>query len=198
MLDNDFAFRWDGGDEGSNLQVVRFTMEDAISAPYELRLLLHTREAEGELDPFDLLGKLGTLRISTGTSPSVRSIHGIISSAEDMGRAAAGSLYEIVLLPPFSRAMHRTRSRIFLEKTTRQIIEAVLKSDPRMQPGDAGESSADDLLGAFSPVNELFAWRLLDPSRIDDAKVRPYAVQYEESDFDFIARLLEEEGSSGR
>ena len=194
MLDNDFAFRWDGGDGGSNLQVVRFTMEDAISAPYELRLLLHTRASEGELDPFDLLGKLGTLRISTGTSPPVRSIHGIISSAEDMGSTAAGSLYELVLFPPFSRAMHRTRSRIFLEKTTRQIIEAVLKSDPKMQPGEAGESSADDLLGAFSPVNELFAWRLLDPSRIDDTKVRPYAVQYEESDFDFVARLLEEEG----
>jgi len=164
MLDNDFAFHWDGGGaEWGHLQVVRFTMEDAISTPYELKLLLHARTIDGEVDPFELLGKLGTLRIFTGTSPPVRSVHGVIVSAEDKGTTHAGSLYEVVLLPPFGRAMHRKRSRIFLEKTTKQIIEAVLKGDPKMQPGDVDGTGADDLLRAFCAPDEKFAWRLLDP-----------------------------------
>jgi type VI secretion system secreted protein VgrG len=124
MLDTDFAFHWDsGGAGGGRLHVVSFTLEDTISAPYELKLLLHARTAEAEIDPFELLGKLGTLRISTGTTPPERSIHGMIASAEDKGTTRAGSLYEVVLLPPFGRAMHRKRSRIFLEKTLRQIVQ---------------------------------------------------------------------------
>ena len=197
MLDNDFAFHWDGGGaEWNHLQVVRFTLEDAMSTPYALKLLLHTRTPEGDIDPFDLLGKLGTLRIFTYTNPPVRSFHGIIVSAEDKGTTHAGSLYEIVLLPPFGRAIHRKRSRIFLEKTTKQIIETVLTGDPKMQAGDADGGCADDLRSTFATPDERFVWRLLDPSRIEDIKARPYAVQYEESDFDFVARLLEEEGIS--
>ncbi len=197
MLDSDFAFHWDGGGaEWGHLHVVRFSLEDAISCPYELKLLLHARTIDGEIDSFDLLGKLGTLRILTGTNPPVRSVHGVIVSAEDKGTTHAGSLYEIVLLPPFGRAMHRKRSRIFLEKTTKQIIEAVLKGDPKMQPGDVDGTGADDLRSAFGTPDERFAWRLFDPSRIEDTNARPYAVQYEESDFDFVSRLLEEEGIS--
>lgn len=197
MLANDFVFHWEGGSaEWGHLHVVRFSLEDAISCPYELKLLLHARTIEDEIDPFELLGKLGTLRIFTGTNPPVRSVHGIIVSAEDKGSTHAGSLYEVVLLPPFGRAMHRKRSRIFLEKTTKQIIEAVLKGDPKMQPGEVDGLGADDLHSAFAKPDERFAWRLLDPSRIEDTKARPYSVQYEESDFDFVSRLLEEEGIS--
>ena len=197
MLDNDFAFHWDGGGaDWNHLHVVRFTLEEALSAPYELRVLLHARTEDGEVDPFDLLGKLGTLRIVTCTTPAVRSVHGVIVSAEDKGTTRAGSLYELVLLPPLARAMQRKRSRIFLEKTTKQIIEAVLQGDPKMQPGDADGSGADELRSPFSTPDERFVWRLLDLSRIEDPQARPYAVQYEESDFDFVARLLEEEGIS--
>jgi type VI secretion system secreted protein VgrG len=197
MLDGDFAFHWDGGGpEWRHLHVVRFTLEDAMSSPYELKLLLHAQSPGDEVDPFELLGKLGTLRIFTCTEPPVRSIHGVIVSAEDKGQSRAGSLYELVLHPPVARAMHRKRSRIFLEKTTKQIIEAVLKGDSKMQPGDVDGKGADDLRSAFTAPSEKFAWRLTDPSRIEDAKARPYSVQYEESDFDYVARLLEEEGIS--
>src|SRR6185369_5142932 len=125
-------------------------------------------------DPFELLGKLGTLRIATGTDPPVLSVHGLIVSAEDKGATHAGSLYELVLLPPLSRAMHRKRSRIFLEKTTKEIIEAVLTGDPKMQPGDNDGRGVGDLRDTFSVPEEKFAWRLLDPSRVDDRKARPY------------------------
>ena len=195
MLDSDFAFHWDGGgSEWNHLHVARFDLQDEISHPYELRVLLHARSVDDEVDPFDLVGKSATLRIATGTSPEVRAVHGLIVSAEDKGATHTGSLYEVVLLPPLARAMHRKRSRVFLDKTTRQIIEAVLQSDPKMQKGTSDPTAADELRGAFSVPDEKFTWRLLDPSRIDDPKARHYCVQYEESDFDFVARLLEEEG----
>ncbi len=195
MLDTDFAFHWDGGgDAFSHLRVVRFDIRDAMSAPFEATLLLHTRKADDDLDPYDLVGKVGTLRIATGTDPHVRAFHGLIVSAEDRGATSHGSLYEIVMMPPLARAMHRRRSRIFLEKTTRQIIEAVLRGDPKMSAGDADGSHPDDLRGAFSPPAEKYAFRLKDTARIDDKNARHHCVQYEESDFDFVSRLLEEDG----
>jgi type VI secretion system secreted protein VgrG len=196
-MDSDFAFHWEGGgDDFAHLHVVRFDIRDAISAPFEASLLLHARKAGDDVDPCDLVGRLGTLRIATTAVPELRAFHGLIVSAEDRGATRHGSLFEVVMAPPLVRAAHRKRSRIFHEKTTREIVEAVLKGDPKMTAGDGDGSRPTELRGAFSPPVEKFAWRLATSERVDDLKARPYAVQYEESDLDFIARILEEEGIS--
>ena len=198
MIDDDFAFHWDGGaTEWAQLNVVRFDFSGAISTPFECRIVLHARREEDEVDPFELIGKSATLRIATRSEPTVRCVHGILVHAEDRGPTRhGGSLYEVTLAPPLTRAAHRKRSRIFHEKSTRAIIEAVLQGDPRMTAGDPEPAAPDDLRSAFVVATENFAWRLLDPTRVEDAKARPYCVQYEESDLDFVARLLEEEGIS--
>jgi type VI secretion system secreted protein VgrG len=196
-MDPDFAFHWEGGgDDFAHLHLVRFDIRDAMSAPYEASLLLHARTVGDDIDPCDLVGKLGTLRIATGADPDLRAFHGLIVSAEDRGATRHGSLFEIMMMPPLARAGHRKRSRIFHEKTTRQIIEAVLKGDPKMTPGDGDGSRPSDLRSSFSTPVEKFVWRLVGSERVDDPKARPYTVQYEESDFDFIGRILEEEGIS--
>ena len=196
-LDLDFAFHWEGGgDDFAHLHVVRFDIRDALSAPYEASLLLHARTAGDDVDPCDLVGKLGTLRIATGANPDLRAFHGLIVSAEDRGATRHGSLFEVVMMPPLARAGHRKRSRIFHGKTTRQIVEAVLKGDPKMTPGDGDGSRPSELRSAFSPPVEKFVWRLVASERVDDPTARPYTVQYEESDLDFVARILEEEGIS--
>lgn len=103
--------------------------------------------------------------------------------------------YQLVLSPPLARAAHRTRCRIFLEKTTRQIIDAVLQSEPDFQRCDGAVAEVDDTAPpGFTPAHEVYAWRVMDASRIDDAEARPYCVQYNESDLAFVSRLLEEEG----
>jgi len=197
MLDTDFAFHWDGGGEDfKHLHPVRFDIDDSMSAPFEARMLLHTRKPDDDIDPLDLIGKLATLRIATGSKPACRAFHGLIVSAEDRGTSVHGSLYEVVLMPPLARAMHRRRCRIFLDKTLKDIIEAVLKGDPKMTAGDSDGTPPDDVRDSFSVPEEKFVWRMKDTSRLGDPKVRPHCVQYMESDFAFISRLLEEEGIS--
>ncbi|MFO0549922.1 MAG: type VI secretion system tip protein VgrG [Polyangiaceae bacterium] len=193
----DFAFHWDGGGEAwKHLHVVRFELEDKMSGLFECRVLLQCHGADDEVDPYDLIGQLATLRIATLTDPAVRCLHGIIASAEDRGPSTAGSLYEVILMPPIVRAAHRKRSRIFLEKSLKDIIEAVLTGDPKMAADDPSPEPLDDLLADFEVPTENFAWRIQDTSRLEDAEAAPYVVQYEESDLAFVSRLLEREGFS--
>jgi type VI secretion system secreted protein VgrG len=170
---------------------------EAISSLCRYELIVFAMDPAPEVDPDDLIQTRATLRIATHTAPAFRVVHGIIVEAEELGPAHGGMLYRVVLAAPLARAMHRTRCRIFLEKTTRQIIDAVLLGDPELQRDDASvvEPAGDDTL-LFTPAKERFAWRVLDTSRIDKVATRPYCVQYNENDFAFVSRLLEEEGIS--
>jgi type VI secretion system secreted protein VgrG len=201
-VDNiDFTFAWESASASAgpwgHLRVVAFHGTEAISSLYRYEITVLVHEPAPELDPYELINARATLRIDTLTEPPCRVIHGIIVEAEELGAVPRGMLYRIVLAPPLARAMHRARCRIFLEKTTRQIIDAVLLGDPELQRDDgavAPPDGGDDL--TFTTARELFAWRVTDSSRIDDAATRPYCVQYNESDFAFVSRLLEEEGIS--
>src|SRR5512139_27725 len=177
----DFAFHFEGGSpEWEHLHVVRFELTDAMSTPYEVKLLLAAYGAEADLDPLSLVGKLATLRIATGAAPAVRSVHGLITEAEDKGLSQYGSLYEVVLRPPVARTAWRAQSRIFLEKSLKDIVEAVLFAGGKMQAGDPEAKALDGLTEAFAAPEEKLAWRLRDTSRVEDPKARPYVVQYQE------------------
>jgi type VI secretion system secreted protein VgrG len=195
----EFTFAWESaaGPSGpfSHLRVVSFTGREAVSELFRYEIHLYAREPESAVDPEDLLGCRATLRIATLTEPPLRHVHGLIVEAEEVGESGGGVLYRVVLMPPWTRAVHRTRSRIFLEKTTRQIIETVLQCDPEMASSDGATiDMGEDLAGDYAPADELFAWRITGSPRIEDAETRPYCVQYNESDQGFVARLLEEEG----
>jgi type VI secretion system secreted protein VgrG len=200
-MTSDFMFAWEHASTPAgpwaHLQVVRFDGREELSSLYRYELTLLARAPAPEVDPHDLVGARATLRIATLTEPSYKLLHGILVEAEELGPVPEGMLYRAVLLPPLARARHRTRSRIFLEKTTRQIVNAVLQGDPYLTlddgataAGDAGDTES------FAPASETFCWRIRDPSRIDDVRTRSYCVQYNESDLAFVARLLEEEGIS--
>ncbi|EYF08098.1 type VI secretion system Vgr family protein [Chondromyces apiculatus] len=201
MTDIDFSFAWEGASPAGgfwrHLEVTQIRGNEVVSGLYRYEITLFAREAAPEIDPEDLIQTRATLRIATLTAPAYRVVHGIISEAEELGPIHHGMLYRVVLSPPLARAQHRTRCRIFLEKTTRQIIDAVLQGDPQLRPADGGTALPDGGDEAsFSPATELYTWRIADPARLDDGAARPYCVQYNESDLDFMARLLEEEGVS--
>lgn len=194
--DFSFAFESATGPTGpfSHLRVVSYAGREAISSLYRYSLVLYAREPAPPVDPDDLVGQRATLRICTDIEPAIRYVHGIIIEAEELGPVPYGIAYQVTLEPPLARAAHRTRCRIFLEKTTRQIIETVLLGDPLMSPGEAPFEIGDSLVAPFSPAAEKFVFRVRDLSRITSVAARPYCVQYNESDAAFLSRLLEEEG----
>lgn len=196
MSSYDYTFACEGvpgiPDAWGTLRVVRFRGTEALSAPYRYDLVL--LDTTGLQSVSSLIGKRASLRIATQSIPLYKTVHGIVVEAEELGGLNEGRTIRVVLAPPWTRARHRQRCRIFLEKTLRQIVETVLQSDKLMQKADSGEL-APDLGGIdFSPARECFAWRIADMQRLDDARVHPYIVQYNESDFDFVSRLLENEG----
>ncbi|EYF02269.1 type VI secretion system Vgr family protein [Chondromyces apiculatus] len=201
MSDVDFAFAWEGASEAvgpfRHLQVVDFRGSEGISSLYRYEVTLLAREPAPEVDPEELIQARATLRLATLADPAYRVVHGIITEAEELGATQSGMLYRVVLSPPLVRAAHRTRCRIFLEKTTRQILDAVLQGDPSLTRDDGATAEPDGGdMTSFTPARERYAFRVAHSERIDDAATRPYCVQYNESDLAFVARLLEEEGIS--
>ncbi len=199
MANYDFRFAWEGaeGAPWSHLLVAQIRGREAMGALFRYELIVLAKAPAPEIDPGDLVGQRATIRMSTLTNPVCRVVHGIISEAEELYPAPEGMLYRLVLSPPLVRAKHRKRCRIFLDKTLRQILEAVLTGDPNYVKGNGMVAEPDDGSSPdFSPALQFFTMRIADPSRLDDPTVRPYVVQYNESDHDFMARLLEDEGLS--
>jgi type VI secretion system secreted protein VgrG len=200
MAMSDFVFAWDGASSAdgpwAHLEVIRFVGEEAMSRLFRFEIDVLARKHVEEPDPDELVGKRATLRIATQSTPSLKVVHGVITAAADVTEVPEGSVFRLVLEPPLARARYRKRCRIFLDKTLRQIIEAVLVGDHGMAL--ASGSALEEPVGgpSYAPAREKLTFRVSKKKRLDDPKARPYVVQYSESDLDFVARLLEEEGIS--
>jgi type VI secretion system secreted protein VgrG len=199
MADYDFRFAWEGATSApwGHLLVAQIRAREEMGNLFRYELVVLAKPPAPEVDPGELVGRRATIRITTLTNPPCRVVHGVISEAEELYAAPEGMLYRVVLSPPLVRSKHRKRCRVFLEKSLRQILEAVLAGDPNLLKGEGMAVDPDDGTSTdFSPALEYYTMRIADASRLDDATVRPYVVQYNESDHDFFARLLEEEGLS--
>jgi type VI secretion system secreted protein VgrG len=119
------------------------------------------------LDIADLVDKPALVTIQGLETP--RFIHGVLSEVEYAGHARDQELYEVDLVPWIWKLQHREDCRIFQAAPTRKILEAVL----------TGAGLPKDLL-RFDLMAEY--------------KPRDYCVQYHESDYAFISRLMEEDG----
>jgi type VI secretion system secreted protein VgrG len=196
---DDFVFAWEGAASPpgpwSHLTVVSFRGHEAISELFRYDLILRADASAPEVDVRELAGARATLRIATLSSPAYRLVHGVIAEAEELHATEQGMVFRVTLVPPLARALHRVRCRIFLDRTVRQIVDEVLAGEPALTRADgAAAPDADDDLAAFTPAAEQYAWRVARSVRVDRPGVRPFCVQYCESDFAFLARILEEEG----
>jgi len=153
--------------------VLEFTGREGISqlSHFDIKLL----STDQDIEFSDILNMRASLRIwCWQDSDYGRVYHGIISSFEHIGQDGNYRLYRAQLVPLLWRLTLNYRSRIFQDQSVPDIIEAVLD--------DAGFQSDDyrlSLEGEYEP--------LTDPPR-------EFCVQYRESDFNFISRLMEEEG----
>lgn len=94
--------------------------------------------------------------------------HLIVLEASHRGRFRERERYRVVLGPPFARLALRRNHEIFQDKTAQEIVDAILTR---------------------SGLSSLTKWRLAGQY----AK-RTYTVQYGESEWELITRLLADEG----
>ncbi len=150
--------------------------QEGISTPffYDLTMVRDPTE-KGLLDPRKLIGtpvRFGLLtRQEHATQYSFRT--GVFQTFNRMPRAAAGCLvYSGRIVPAFAMLGQQTRYRVFENQTVVQVIRTVLQ----------------EMAG-----NPLFRF---DISRLHDADFVPveYTVQFGESDFSFLCRLMNRYG----
>jgi len=147
------------------LRVASFLGEEGISRLYRVQVDFISRGAH--LDPADIVGRAVSLGITFGDDS--RTIDGVVLSLSHGPASREWARHQLVLGPPMRRLELRHDCRIFQEMTVPKVISEVLQT--------AGLSATD--------------FRL-DLRATYDARV--YCVQYRESDWQFISRLLEEEG----
>ncbi|RJP32379.1 MAG: type VI secretion system tip protein VgrG [Phycisphaerales bacterium] len=158
------AFQVEGG-QIDDFEVVRYRGTEGLCQLYRFEIELTTNL---ETVPFDaIVGKPATLSISTPAGD--RWFHGVVSRFEFASEGDGRSTYRAELAPELWLLTHRYNSRIFQDKSTPDIITAILT--------DAGipeDRFTLKLEGTYNP--------------------RPYCVQYRETDYNFICRLMEDEG----
>lgn len=194
--DLEFTFAWEGEEAPpfQHMQVLSFRGREALSALYRYELSLAVLEPMPPIDPEAMIGKRATLRIKTQSEPPFRLIHGLIAEACEFLPVPKGMLYRISLLPPFAQAAVHKRSRVFLDKTPREIIDGLLSAyaGPQKEEEDAAVLPLPGNEGQYSPAKEAYAWRIRESAGIDDKKAK--CIQHDESDWHFLSRLLEDEG----
>ncbi len=110
---------------------------------------------------------------------SDRVISGIVTRAQQLGSDGGFSRYGLTVEPAFAVLKLRRNSRVFQDKSVIGIIGLILDEHIRNNPVFAQ---------CFRHQNQI----------TQTCPTRSYCQQYRESDFDFITRLLREEGISYR
>jgi type VI secretion system secreted protein VgrG len=127
-----------------------------------------------DIEPTDLLGQPMTVNVET--SDGVRFFNGIVCRFDEVGVVGESTRYRAVLRPWLYLLTNSSNCRIF-QKTD-------VGKDPRTVPNVVKEVAAD------------LSLKDIDLSRLEKKDYREWGflVQYRESDFNFISRMLEQEG----
>jgi type VI secretion system secreted protein VgrG len=160
-----YLFEVSGSDE--ELRVLSFGVTEGISQLFSIDLEIVTEN--DALDFEQIIGQAGILTIQQYEEEEPRYFHGIISRLEQGTSGLRFTTYSATVVPKIWYLMHRHNCRIFQQMSVRDIVQKIL-SDFGL-PGDEYQFVLQS-----------------DPPK------REYCVQYRESEFDFISRLLEEEG----
>jgi len=153
------------------LRVVRFAGSEGLCELFQAEVVFACED--GGIEPDAALGKAVLLTLlGSGPATDDRYVSGIVARFEQGDTGKRLTTYRLALVPKVWRLQHRHDVRIFQALTAPQIVQKVLEG--------AGLASGDDfrlsLQGTYS--------------------TREYCVQYRESDWAFVCRLLEEEGIS--
>ncbi|MDN0082331.1 type VI secretion system tip protein TssI/VgrG [Crenobacter sp. SG2305] len=148
------------------------TGEEALSDAYRYQLTCLSPDTELALK--ELLGQPVRLAVQDADGAAVARC-GVVSSAQALGSDGGFAQYGLTIEPPVALLRHRRTSRVFQDLAVPDIVQQVLAEHRAANPGFARVQHWDFQLSGEAPL-------------------RSYCLQYRESDYDFIVRLLHEEG----
>jgi len=163
----------------STLSVRQFSIHESISGLFSVEVMARSEKADIDLN--SIVGKQASLKLDTGKAKvkdSIRYWTGICSHMElahsetSSGGVKAESTYVLHIVPTAWLLTQRTNFRIFQHKNVPDIV--------------------DELLEDWKDWKIEATWKL-DRSKYPKLE---YKVQYDESDFDFLARIVAEAGIS--
>ncbi len=143
----------------------RMTAVEELSRPFEFCLEVLSTDDAIKLN--DVLGQPMTVRFDLTRTNLRRYFNGYVSQFRYVSSAGKFARYEARLRPGLWFLSRSADCRIFQNKAVPDIVKQVL--------GDHGMTDVEDNLTGTYPTLE-------------------YCVQYRETDFDFVSRLLEQEG----
>ncbi|CAM2010078.1 type VI secretion system Vgr family protein [Acanthopleuribacter pedis] len=158
---------------GSDIAILEMEVSEAISELYSLRVKIVS--ADPGLAFKDMLNKDAKIELMCGDDLTESRFFSGIITRFGQGRTRFGHhdpssdkeyIYEVEIRPKLWLLTRRTKSRVYQKMSAEDITKEVL--------GEHGISNIWSLNGSPS--------------------IRDYCVQYQESDYQFICRLLEEEG----
>jgi type VI secretion system secreted protein VgrG len=152
--------------QGGAGEVWDLRIEDALSRPFTLVAEMALDSPDADLDA--LLWTGATVFLAEADSEP-RAWHGVIEEASFVGGLDGRWVYLLTLRPKVSGLRFRHRSRIFQDLDAIAVVRRVLR--------DAGIADED------------VAW-----ATTRTCPPRAWCVQYRETEFDFVSRLLEDEG----
>jgi type VI secretion system secreted protein VgrG len=152
---------------GDDLTVVSFEGEEALSRPFAFDVVVATSH---DLDGLarELLGAEAAFTLAPDRDGPSRVIHGVVADVHTGLPAPSRGLARarLRIVPRVALAAHRRDTRVFQDTTVPATLTTTLRA-----------------------YGVELAWRVEAPQR-----PRTYCVQYEETDLDFVQRLLAEEG----
>ncbi len=158
------AVRIHTGLPDNTLALSRMTGQEQVSELFEYTLECVSENAS--LDLYEVLGQPISVEFDTD-GDGVRHLHGLVCEAGHIGSRGEYALYRLTMTAWPWMMTRTTDCRIFSDMSVPDVIEQVLS-----------ENGFDDfeirLMGQYEPRN--------------------FCVQYQESDFAFISRLMEHEG----
>ncbi len=147
--------------------VVSFRGHEGISSLYRFDVALIVK-GDVEVDLDAATGTRATLTIHAGEDDK-QVFHGVIAAIDLVHSWDGQSVYQLVLVPQMWLATLSHHSRVFVEKSSPDFIKEVLEA--------SGLSSDDYTLRLNASYDPML-----------------HVCQYQESDFQFVARWMEREG----
>ena len=157
------------------LLIRRLTGTETMSGSFRFRLEMESKQKT--VDAGSLIGKGVTVRLEIYDEDNKvlghRFFHGLVHTFGKVDQNNDLAFYQAEVVPWFDLLTHTADCRIFQDQTVPEIIKQVF---------DEWKNEYGDLV-AYEDKSDASKYRPLD-----------YCVQYRETDFDFISRLMEQEG----